>query len=53
LSGGDWILTPEHSESCHCGGGEKEKKKKREEEKKKKEKKKKEERQGCRLWGSI
>jgi hypothetical protein len=38
LSGGDWILTPEHSILRHCEGGEEEKKRKREEEKKKKKK---------------
>jgi hypothetical protein len=52
LSGGDWILTLEHSVSRHRGVGEKEKKRKREEEKKRK-KKKKEEQQGCHLWGPI
>jgi hypothetical protein len=36
LSGGNWILTPEHFVSRHCGGGEEEKKRKREEEKKRK-----------------
>jgi hypothetical protein len=36
LSGGDWILTPEHYVSRHRGGGEEEKKRKREEEKKRK-----------------
>ena len=41
LSGGDWILTPEHSVSCHCEGRVEEKKRK------------KGTAASCRLWGSI
>jgi hypothetical protein len=49
LSGGDWILTPEHFVLRYRGGGEEEKKRKREDKKKKKEKKRKEKGRASRL----